>query len=464
MDVEILARIQFAFTIAFHYIYPPLSIGLGLIIVIMEGIYLKTGNKVYEQAVRFWIRIFALIFGIGVATGIIMEFEFGTNWATYSKYVGDIFGSALAAEGIFAFALESGFLGILIFGWNRVRPGVHFFSAVMVFLGSLFSAIWIVVANSWQQTPAGFHIVGQGMNARAQITDFWAMVFNPSSVDRLLHVWIAAILAGAFLVISVNAWYILHKKHLEIARPSFKIALAVATLFSLLQLLTGDRSADGVSKNQPAKLAAMEGHYDSSARADLYFFGWVDNHQQKTQGLKIPGGLSFLVKGDFSAPVKGLLAFKPDERPPQPNAVFQFYHLMVAVGVSMIALSLYGSWVWWKKKLFEKKWLLWIFVWSVLLPQIGNQAGWFTAEIGRQPWVVYGLLRTSDALSKVVTANQIIFSLILFTVVYIVLFALFLFLLNRKIQHGPGDYGGKEPMGDGGRRDNPILEHEKNGY
>ncbi|HZE85242.1 MAG TPA: cytochrome ubiquinol oxidase subunit I, partial [Puia sp.] len=329
MDVEILARIQFAFTIAFHYIYPPLSIGLGLIIVIMEGIFLKTGNRIYEQAVRFWIRIFALIFGIGVATGIIMEFEFGTNWATYSKYVGDIFGSALAAEGIFAFALESGFLGILIFGWNRVRPWVHFFSAIMVFLGSLFSAIWIVVANSWQQTPAGFHIVGTGLNARAQITDFWAMVFNPSSVDRLLHVWIAAILAGAFLVLSVNAWYILHKKHLEIARPSFKIALAVATLFSLLQLVTGHHSAGGVSKNQPAKLAAMEGHYDSSASADMYFFGYVNNREQKTRGLKIPGGLSFLVKGDFSAPVKGLLAFKPDERPPQPNAVFQFYHIMV---------------------------------------------------------------------------------------------------------------------------------------
>src|SRR5215467_7988302 len=247
MDVEILARIQFAFTIAFHYIYPPLSIGLGLILVIMEGLYLKTKNKVFERATRFWIRIFALIFGIGVATGIIMEFEFGTNWATYSKYVGDIFGSALAAEGIFAFALESGFLGILIFGWNRVSPAIHFFSAVMVFLGSLFSAIWIVVANSWQQTPAGFHIVGEGMNARAEVTDFWAMVFNPSSVDRLLHVWIAAILAGAFMVLSVNAWYILHKKYLEIARPSFKIALTVATVFSLLQLFVGHRSGDGVA-------------------------------------------------------------------------------------------------------------------------------------------------------------------------------------------------------------------------
>jgi len=463
MDVEILARIQFAFTIGFHYIYPPLSIGLGLILVIMEGLFLRTGHRIYEQAVRFWIRIFALIFGIGVATGIIMEFEFGTNWATYSKYVGDIFGSALAAEGIFAFALESGFLGILIFGWKRVSPRVHFFSTIMVFLGSLFSAVWIVVANSWQQTPAGYHIVGKGLDARAEITDFWAMVFNPSSVDRLLHVWIAAILAGAFLVLSVNAWYILHKKYLEIARPSFKIALAVATVFSLLQLYTGHRSADGVSHNQPAKLAALEGHYDSSSRADMYFFGYVDNKHEKTMGIKIPGGLSFLVHGDFNAPVPGLKAFPPDERPSQVNSVFQFYHLMIIVGMSMIGLSLLGSWFWWKKTLFDKRWLMWIFAFSVLLPQIGNQAGWFAAEMGRQPWVVYGMLKTSDALSKMVTANQIIFSLILFTLVYIVLFVLFIFLMTRKIHHGPVDYGTKEHIEEGTKRDNPILEHDPDG-
>jgi len=463
MDVEILARIQFAFTIGFHYIYPPLSIGLGLVLVIMEGLFLKTGNRIYEQAVRFWIRIFALIFGIGVATGIIMEFEFGTNWATYSKYVGDIFGSALAAEGIFAFALESGFLGILIFGWKRVSPRVHFFSTIMVFLGSLFSAVWIVVANSWQQTPAGYHIVGKGLNARAEITDFWAMVFNPSSVDRLLHVWIAAILAGAFMVLSVNAWYILHKKYLEIARPSFKIALTVATIFSLLQLYVGHRSADGVSHNQPAKLAALEGHYDSSSRADMYLFGYVDNSREKTMGIKIPGGLSFLVHGDFNAPIPGLKAFPRDERPSQVNSVFQFYHLMILVGMAMIALSLLGSWFWWKKTLFGQRWLMWIFAFSVLLPQIGNQAGWFAAEMGRQPWVVYGMLKTSDALSKMVTANQIIFSLILFTLVYIVLFALFLFLLNKKIQHGPVDYGAREHIEEGTKRDNPMLDHGSNG-
>src|SRR5689334_21931903 len=463
MDVEILARIQFAFTIAFHYIYPPLSIGLGLLLVVFEGMYLKTGNKMYEQITRFWIKIFALIFGIGVATGIIMEFEFGTNWATYSKYVGDIFGSALAAEGIFAFALESGFLGILIFGWNRVNSRVHFFSTIMVFLGSMFSAIWIVVANSWQQTPAGFHIVGSGMEARAEITDFWAMVFNPSSVQRLMHVWIAAFLAGIFLVLSVNAWYILKGKHLDIAKRSFKIALVAATVFSLLQLVAGHSSADVVYKHQPAKLAALEGHYDSMAVADMFILGYVDQKNQKVTGIKIPGGLSFLTQFDFKKPVKGLNAFKQDERPTQVNTIFQFYHLMVGLGMFMIALTLYASWLGFRNKLFEKRWLMWIFVWAVLGPQIANQTGWFAAEMGRQPWVVYGLLKTSDALSKTVTANQVVFSLVLFTVVYMLLLVLFLYLLNKKIQHGPVDYGTKEDIDEGSKRDNPILDHSANG-
>jgi len=458
MDVEILARIQFAFTIAFHYIYPPLSIGIGLLLVIYEGMYLKTGKKIYEQATRFWIRIFALIFGIGVATGIIMEFEFGTNWATYSKYVGDIFGSALAAEGIFAFALESGFLGILIFGWNRVGPKVHFLSTIMVFLGSLFSAIWIVVANSWQQTPSGFKIVGEGLEARAEITDFWAMVFNPSSVDRLLHVWVGCFLAGAFLVLSVNAWYILKNKHLEIAKPTFRIALLVAAFFSLTQLFLGHRSADGVSKNQPAKLAAFEGHYDSLSKADMYVFGYVDQKNKEVSGIKIPGGLSFLLHGNFSEPVKGLNHFPEEDRPKQVNAIFQFYHIMIGIGVSLILLSLMGCFLWWRGKLFNKRWLLWIFVFSVLLPQIANQAGWFSAEMGRQPWVVYGLLRTSDAFSKSVSANQIIFSLVLFTVVYALLFVLFLYLLNKKIQHGPVDHGTPEPLEESSKRNNPVMK------
>lgn len=437
MDVEILSRIQFAVTIAFHYIYPPLSIGLGVLLVLMEGIYLRTKNKMYERMTKFWVKVFALTFAMGVATGIVMEFEFGTNWATYSRYVGDVFGSALAAEGIFAFFLESGFLAILVFGWNKVSPKIHFLSTIMVSLGSMLSAVWIVVANSWQQTPAGFHIVGEGIHARAEITDFWAMIFNPSSVERLMHVLSGAWLAGAFLVISVSAFYLLKNKHIEFAKASFKIALVLAMFASLFQLFTGHASAVGISKTQPAKLAAFEAHYDSSSAGDLYLFGWVnDSKQQVSFGVKIPGMLSYLIYGDTKKSVTGLKSFKPQDRPPV-NIVFQTYHLMVAIGMTLIGLSLLGVFLWWKKKILNYRWLLWVFVFSVLGPQIANQVGWISAEVGRQPWIVYGLLRTSEGLSKVVEANQVVFSLIMFTIVYLLLFALFLFLLNEKIQHGP---------------------------
>jgi cytochrome d ubiquinol oxidase subunit I len=439
MDVEILSRIQFAFTVAFHYIYPPLSIGLGLIMVIMEGRYLRTGEKVYETMARFWTRIFALTFGIGVATGIVMEFEFGTNWAVYSRYVGDVFGSALAAEGIFAFALESGFLGVLLFGWNRVKPKVHFIATIGVFVGSIFSAVWIVVANSWQQTPAGYHIVGEGMDARAEITDFWAMVFNPSSMDRLLHVWIGAFLAGAFLVISVHAFYLLKDRYVELSQKALKIGLVVATIAAIAQLISGHQSADGVAVNQPAKLAAFEGHFEKESPGDLYILGWVNKETQEVHGIKLPGGLSFLVHWDFNEPVPGLNAFPEDERPGAVNAIFQFYHIMVAIGLLLIAITVFGTIQWWRRKIFHHRWFLWVLVFAVLLPQISNQLGWFAAEMGRQPWVVFGHLKTADALSESVTASNVLFSLIFFSIIYLLLFTLFVYLLDKKIRKGPYD-------------------------
>lgn len=442
METEILARIQFALTIAFHYIYPPLSIGLGLLMSVFKGIYLFTGKKEYDTLARFWTRMFSLTFGIGVATGIVMEFEFGTNWATYSRYVGDIFGSALAAEGVFAFALESTCLGIVLFGWNKVKPVWHFLATVGVFLGSMCSAIWIVIANSWQQTPAGYVVAGEGMQAKAVITDFWAMVFNPSSIDRIWHVWQGAFLAGIFLVLSVHAWYLLKGRHVAISKKAFSTTLLIGTAFCLLQLLSGHSSADGVAKNQPEKLAAMEGHFKTEA-ADLYLFGWVDKQSEVTHGLKIPGGLSFMLHNDFETPVTGLDQYAMDDRPRQVNAVFQFYHMMVAIGGFLILLTLYASFLLWRGKLYEKRWLLHVFVWSVFLPQIGNQVGWFAAEMGRQPWIVYKLLRTSDALSKAVSANQILFAIILFTVIYSILFALFIYLMNKKIVHGIDEHEGE---------------------
>ncbi len=441
MDVLLLSRIQFAFTVAFHYIYPPLSIGLGLVLVIMEGLWISTGDKLYHEMARFWTKIFALSFAIGVATGIVMEFEFGTNWATYSRYVGDVFGSALAAEGIFAFFLESGFLAVLLFGWDKVGPKMHFFSTCMVCLGAHFSAVWIMVANSWQQTPAGYHIVGEGLHARAEITDFWAMVFSPSSMDRLSHTVVGAWQAGAFFVISVSAYYLLRRRHLDFARRSMKVGLCVALAGSLLQLITGDISAKHVAINQPAKLAAFEGLYHTEV-APLYVFGWVDEtHQEVRFGFAIPRMLSYLTYGDANKPVTGLQEFAPGDRPPV-NFVFQTYHAMVAIGFALIGLSLLGVFLWWRGWLFAeigwvRRLVLPLMVLSVLGPQFANQLGWFSAEVGRQPWIVYGLLRTSDALSKAVKADAVLTSLILFTVIYLLLFVLFIFLLNEKIQHGP---------------------------
>lgn len=436
MDVEILARMQFAFTIMFHYIYPPLSIGLGLILVLIEGFYIKTRDPLYLQMAKFWTKVFALTFALGVATGIVMEFEFGTNWSTYSRYVGDVFGSALAAEGVFAFFLESGFLAIVLFGWNRVSPKLHYFSTIMVALGAHFSAIWIIVANSWMQTPSGFKIVGEGLKARAEIIDFWAMVFNPSSVDRLLHSVIGAWLAGAFLVISVSAFYLLKQRHREFAIRSMKFGLAVATVSVILQAISGHSSARGVAQNQPAKLAAFEGLFQTQSHAPLYLFGIPRPKEGTVWGVQIPGMLSFFVHDDVSAEVKGLDQY-PQKDWPNVSAVFQTYHLMIAMWVLMVACC--GAILWRLRKgnLEKSPFLLKCLIASVLFPQIANQAGWVSAEMGRYPWIVQDLLRISDGLSKAVTANQVLGSMILFCIVYAGLFVLFLYLLNEKFKHGP---------------------------
>ncbi len=436
MDVELLSRVQFAFTASFHYIYPPMSIGLGLLLVVMEGMYLRTKNPVYERLTKFWVKVFALIFAVGVASGIVLEFEFGTNWATYSRYVGDIFGSALAAEGIFAFFLESGFLAILVFGWDRVKPAMHFFSTCMVALGSTFSAVWIIVANSWQQTPAGFVIEGEGLAARARITDFWAMVFNPSSVDRLTHTVVAAWATGGFLVISVSAYYLLKRQHVEVAQAAMKIAVPFTLAVTLIQPILGHKSAVGVAKNQPAKMAAFEGHHDSSKPMDLVLLGFYDEESASVKGLSVPGGASMLLKGDAKAPVVGLNDFAKEDRPPI-QATFQFYHAMVLLGMAMIAMALAAGIQLWRGRLETSTLLLKLLVPSILLPHLANQAGWFAAEVGRQPWIVYGLLRTSDGLSKVVKANQVLGSLVLFGFLYVLLFVLFVYLLDRKIKAGP---------------------------
>lgn len=481
MTVETLARSQFAFTIMFHYIYPPMTIGLGMCLVIMEGLWLKTGNALYHNMAKFWTRIFALTFSIGVATGIVMEFEFGTNWASYSRFVGDIFGGVLASEGLFAFFLESGFLALLLFGWDKVGPKTHFFSTCMVALGSHFSALWIVVANSWMQTPAGFHLekIVNGRhiilppdhlvtaddigNTRAVVDDFWAMVLNPSTVDRLCHTLMGAWMSGAFLVVSISAFYILLKRHTEFARASLKVGLAFATAASILQMICADSTARGVVVNQPIKLAAMEGVFQTQPYTPMNLVGWVDMKTETEHTIAIPGVLSFLCYHDFEKPVPGLNQLPPDDyiqaRHPEATTpeqlstlrktywphvplVFQAYHLMICVGSALFGIVFVGCFFWWRGWLFNtdwwvSRWFLVVLVFSVLGPQICNQAGWVTAETGRQPWIVYNMLRTSEAMSKVVTERDIIFSLVLFAFVYTLLFLVFIYLLTRKIQHGP---------------------------
>ncbi|MFW5702285.1 MAG: cytochrome ubiquinol oxidase subunit I, partial [Bacteroidota bacterium] len=394
-EAEILARVQFGVTAGFHFLYPPLSIGLGVLMVVMEGLYLRTKKPMYEQMARFYTRIFALTFAIGVATGIVLEFEFGTNWSTYSRYVGDIFGSPLAAEALFAFFLESTFLGILIFGWDKVGPKFHFFATFCVALGAVMSAFWIIVANSWMQTPAGFEIVGEGENMRAVITDFWAMVFNPSTLERYSHVLSASMGTGAFFVMSISAYYLLKKKYVDFAKASLKIALVFAILSTLLQLFTGHLSAMGITYDQPEKLAAFEGHYKTGP-GTMYLVGWVDDEAEKVYGIGIPGFLSYLVYFDPEEPVVGLEEFPKEDRP-SVNAVFQMYHLMISIGMLMIGIALVGAVLWFIGRLSETKWYLWILLPSFILPQLANQAGWIATEMGRQPWAVYHVLRTSDA-------------------------------------------------------------------
>lgn len=506
LDIVLLSRIQFALTIMFHYLFPPLSIGLGVILVYLGAQSLRTGDAVFRQAQQFWTRIFALNFAVGVASGIVMEFQFGTNWSTYSRFVGDVFGSALAAEGIFAFFLESGFLAVLVFGWNRVGPKMHFFSTCMVSLGSIFSSVWIVIANSWQQTPAGSEIVpmtrqvldqngnlvlneaGEAITKpwiidgvpvmRAEVTDFWSMILNPSTTHRLTHVLLGCFIMGAFFVLSISAWYLLKNRHQEFARRSFRGALVLAAFSSIAIALTGHRQAQNVYHYQPAKLATFEGHFESDGPADLTLFGIPDAEQATVHWrVAIPGALSFMVHDDlkFQQPVIGLDQIRPKDRPPI-WIPFVTWRLMVGIGSFFIALTVFSLWKLWRNQLFETRWLLWVFVIGVVPAVVANQAGWVAAEVGRQPWIVhpsiirndvgepvldsegfiqyerttatmpdgsevsrYAGLRTEDGVSKAVKAEHVAASIVMFLFIYVLLGAVWIYVLNKKIQHGPDD-------------------------
>ena len=436
MDPVLLARIQFGLTIAFHFLFPPVSIGLAWLICYMAWRYLRTGEKIYDQMSSFWIKIFAMIFTAGVATGITMEFQFGTNWSTYSRFVGDIFGSPLAAEGILAFFLESTFMGVLLFGKKRVSRAFYWFSSLMVAVGSSMSALWIIVANSWMQTPVAYKIVGEGAMRRAELTDFWAAVFNPSMLLRFSHTVVGSIVAGAFFMAGISAWYLLKKRHIDFAQRSLRYSLITAAVFTVVVGLIGHFHSDQVYETQPAKMAAFEGLFETTKGAPLAVFGFPDEEEQTVHlAIRIPKLLSFLLYWDLDAEVIGLDQFPEDEWPPV-AVTFYSYHLMFLFGLYFIGLS-WGSLLL-KDKLYTNKLFLSALMFSFPIPIIVMELGWMAAEFGRQPWVVYGLLKTEDAASVVVPPGQILFTIIMFTLVYTAILALVIFLIRKRVIQGPG--------------------------
>ena len=433
-DVLILSRIQFAVTAGFHFLFPPLSIGLAWLLVIIEWKGWKSGDAAWISLGKFFGKLFALTFAVGVATGIVLEFQFGTNWAEYSKFVGDIFGAPLAAEGIFAFFMESAFLGLYLFGRQKVSKQVHWFSILMVAVGATISAFWIIVANSWQQTPTGFII----QNGRAELVDFWAAVFNDSSLIRYFHTVVGALITGAFFVAGVSSWLILKNKQKELAKKSLAVSVVFGLVASILAVYpTGHEHTKQVAETQPEKFAAIEGLYESQSRAPLVLFGIVNATPPSLDAeVNIPGLLSWMAFGDIDAHIQGLDAFPEDEIPPL-WLTFVSFHNMVILGLFFMASMAFAVFLLWRKKLYDMKWFLRVLAVAAPLPLAAMQFGWITAEVGRQPWVVYKILRTADAFSMNLTAGEVWFSLILFTIIYLFLGSIYVFVLFRKIKHGP---------------------------
>lgn len=450
-DVVLLSRIQFALTVAYHFLFVPLSIGLGLIMAIFATKYHRSRSEQDGNAMRFWVRIFTTTFAIGVATGITMEFSFGTNWADYSRFVGDIFGAPLAAEALFAFFLESVFLGVLLFGRNKVSSLFYTVSAWLVWAGSCLSALWILIANSWMQTPAGAELAADG--SKAVITDFLAAAFNPSTLPRYTHVVVALLIMGAFASMCVGAWYLLKGKHTDFAMKTVKIGAAVGMVASCAMIVTAHSSAVEVSQEQPTKLAMMEGMYGDEV-PPLYAFGWVDEeNQQVITPFAIPGGTSFLATGTWDTEYQGLNSLAQTDKYADVdvanmpvNLVFQSYHLMVAMyGLIMLTVILALVFTLRGGRIRTMRWLQKLLVVAPLFPLIAIQVGWITAEVGRQPWVVYPstsgpdgvALLTQNAISQSVSAPELLTTLALFIAVYVFLFVGWARVISHFIKRGP---------------------------
>jgi len=434
VDVLSLSRLQFAVTALFHFIFVPLTLGLSILVAWMETRYVRTGDEMYLRMTKFWGKLFLINFALGVVTGITMEFQFGMNWAEYSKYVGDIFGAPLAIEATAAFFLESTFIGLWVFGWTKVSKKVHLLAAWLVAFGTNLSALWILLANGWMQNPVGYVL----RNGRAEMDDFGALITNGTGWTIFFHTVLSGYVVAAFFVMGVSAYHLLKKNQATLFKVSFRTAALFGLVSAVLLAFTGDQRGIDVAKRQPAKLAAMESLWETKSGAPMPLLQWPDekNERNSVEALKIPNGLSLLAFHKASAEVKGLKDFPPDERPPV-LPTFLSFRIMVGLGALFVLLAFVGWLLSRKDKLETKPLLLRIFLYAIPLPYIATELGWIVAEVGRQPWLVYGLMKTSDGVSRAVSSGQVVVSLLGFTVVYGVLAVVDVFLLTKYARKGP---------------------------
>jgi cytochrome d ubiquinol oxidase subunit I len=430
-------RLQFAFTIVFHYLFPQLTLGLALLIVVMKALGLRSGDGRWNDAARFWIRIFGINFAVGVVTGIPMEFQFGTNWARFSRYAGGVVGHTLAMEGLFAFFLESSFLGLLVFGERRLGRRGHFLAALALFVGSWLSGYFIICTNAFMQHPVGHVVAADGT---LQLGDFWAFLLNPWALAQYAHNMMASVVTASFVVAAVGAYYALQRLHPEYA-PRFLLVGAVTGFLSsvLVAFPTGDQQAKLVARHQPVALAAMEGHFESETGAGIVMIGQPNVRERRLDNpVVIPGFLSFLAYGTFHSNVKGLNEFPQSLWPDNIELLYYAFHIMAGLGTLFIVLMGLATLLWLRGTLVRSPAMLWALMMAFPFPYIATTTGWLTAELGRQPWLVYGLLRTADGASPRVHSGTALFTLIGFTGLYFVLGLLFLFLVGRELAHGPG--------------------------
>jgi cytochrome d ubiquinol oxidase subunit I len=429
-------RLQFAFTISYHYLFPQLTMGLALLIVILKAVGLRTDDARWDAAARFWIRLFGLNFAMGVVTGLPMEFQFGTNWAAFSRASGSVIGQTLAMEGLFAFFLESSFLGLLLFGERRLGRRGHFLAALALFLGSWLSGYFIVTTNAFMQHPVGYELTDAGT---LRLTSFWAFLLNPWALTQYAHTMMGAVVTGAFVMAAVGAFYVLADRHLPQARLFLRMGvMAGLTASVLVAFPTGDAQARLVAQHQPAALAAMEGRFESGPLAAINIIGQPNVRARRLDNpIRIPAALSFLAYGMFHANVRGLNEFPDDEWPDNIELLYYAFHIMAGLGTLFILTMTTAALLMWRGRLEQSRAMLWVLMLAFPFPYIANTAGWVTAELGRQPWVIYGVMRTADAASPNVHSGTALFTLIGFAGLYLVLGLLFLFLVAREIDHGP---------------------------